>query len=126
MRDSAAVLLMLASLSAAPTISPSSISEWSESALSLFSLLLVLLQPTLLTRGSCVTRQGFGRSFKVSVESGGSSSSSLLSGSFFIPLGTSASSSISDAGEPVGSKGSYFSPSSCSTSIFISLSPPVG
>lgn len=48
---SSAGFLLLPSLSATPTISPSSISEWSESVLSLCALVLVL-QSTLLLRGS--------------------------------------------------------------------------
>lgn len=83
------------------------------SALSLCSPDLVL-QSTLLLRGSWLARQGLGRSVKVSVESGGSSSfssSSPRSASLFNPLNLPLLSSASDAGEPVGSKGSYFSPS---------------
>lgn len=113
-RTSPAGLLMFPSLSVAPTISPSSISELSVSALSLCSPALVLLQSTLLLRGSLLAIQGLGRSVKVSVESGGSSSfssSSPRSESLFKPLILPLLSSASDAGEPVGSKGSYFSPS---------------
>lgn len=116
------------SLSVTPTISPSSISECSESALSLCSPDLEELQSTLLLRGSWVAREGVGKSVKMSVESGGTSSFSSsfgLSVFLFISLDLAPSSLMSDAGEPVGSKGSYLSPSS-SSSIFPSLSPSVG
>lgn len=56
-----------------------------------------------------------GRTDKVSVESGGGSSfssSSSVSVSLLRPLILPLPSSTSEAGEPVGSKGSYFSPSS--------------
>lgn len=134
-----------------PTISPSSISECSESvpiplrsascslALSLMDRLLLNSKGTLLKREDEAT---------ASVESGGPASVSAVGSisSFLSPFITFASlimllsssfssskhlfsSSVSEAGEPVGSKGSYLSTSSSSSSedaCSLSPSPSVG
>lgn len=121
---SPAGLLLPASRSISPTISPSSISECSESVCSSLMALQSTVRRIVSRPGEC-----FGESRTVSVESGGSSI--FIDSSFSIWLSTwsfksSLPISSSEAGEPVGSNGSYFSATSSESAARSSFSPSVG